>query len=83
VLHGWCPTSIRPGSSRWPAGHLCGGCVIHEPSVQRTRAPLGASGVSTHSFRKTVATLIDDEGVSARIGTDHLGQAKVSMTQNV
>jgi integrase len=33
--------------------------------------------------RKTVATLIDDEGLSARIGADHLGHAKVSMTQNV
>jgi integrase len=39
-------------------------------------------GVSTHSFRKTVATLIDDEGLSARIGADHLGHAKVSMTQD-
>lgn len=55
----------------------------------RTYAPqmrdieLGASGVSSHSFRKTVATLIDDEGLSARIGADHLGHAHVSMTQNV
>ena len=29
------------------------------------------------------ATLIDDEGSSARIGADHFGHAKVSMTQNV
>ena len=28
-------------------------------------------------------TLIDDEGLSARIGADHLGNAHVSMTQNV
>ena len=27
------------GPSRWPRGQLCGGRVIHEPSVQRTRAP--------------------------------------------
>ncbi len=47
------------------------------------RDELGASGVSTHSFRKTVATLIDDEGLSARIGADQLGHARVSMTQNV
>ena len=39
-------------------------------------------GVTTHSFRKTVATLIDDEGLSARIGADHLGHSKVSMTQD-
>jgi integrase len=38
--------------------------------------------VTTHSFRKTVATLIDDEGLSARIGADHLGHSKVSMTQD-
>ncbi|MDT5160106.1 MAG: hypothetical protein QOC90_416, partial [Mycobacterium sp.] len=31
---------------------------------------------------KTVATLIDDEGLSARIGADHLGHSKVSMTQD-
>jgi integrase len=47
------------------------------------RDELGAAGVSTHSFRKTVATLIDDEGLSARIGADQLGHARVSMTQNV
>ncbi len=47
------------------------------------RDELGAAGVSTHSFRKTVATLIDDEGLSARIGADQLGHAHVSMTQNV
>ncbi|BCI87154.1 hypothetical protein NIIDMKKI_23600 [Mycobacterium kansasii] len=38
--------------------------------------------VTTHSFRKTVATLIDDEGLSARIGADHLGHSHVSMTQD-
>jgi len=38
--------------------------------------------VTTHSFRKTVATLIDDAGLSARVDADHLGHAKVSMTQD-
>ena len=46
------------------------------------REHLGVPEVTTHSFRKTVATLIDDEGLSARIGADHLGHAKVSMTQD-
>jgi integrase len=36
----------------------------------------------THSFRKTVATLIDDEGLSARIGVEHLGHSHVLMTQD-
>ena len=34
------------------------------------------------SFRKSVATMIDDAGLSARIGADQLGHAKVSMTQD-
>ena len=38
--------------------------------------------MTSHSFRKTVATLIDDEGLSARIGADQRGHAKVSMTQD-
>jgi integrase len=32
------------------------------------RDELGVPDVTSHSFRKTVATLIDDEGLSARIG---------------
>jgi integrase len=35
------------------------------------------------SFRKTVATLIDDSGLSARVGADQLGHARPSMTQDV
>jgi integrase len=46
------------------------------------RDELGVPEVTTHSFRKTVATLIDDEGLSARIGADQLGHTKVSMTQD-
>ncbi len=38
--------------------------------------------MTTHSFRKSLATLIDDEGLSARIGADHLGHINVSMTQD-
>jgi integrase len=49
---------------------------------RRVRDQLGVPGVTTHSFRKTVATLIDEGGLSARIGADHLGHAKVSMTQD-
>jgi hypothetical protein len=37
------------------------------------RDALGVPDVTSHSFRKTVATLIDDAGLSARIGADHLG----------
>jgi integrase len=46
------------------------------------REALGVPDVTSHSFRKTVATLIDDEGLSARIGADHLGHARVSETMD-
>ncbi len=47
------------------------------------RDELGVPDVTTHGFRKSVATLIDDRGLSARVGADHLGHSKVSMTQDV
>lgn len=46
------------------------------------REDLGVPEATTHSFRKTVADLIDAEGLSARVGADQLGHAKVSMTQD-
>ncbi len=46
------------------------------------RDDLGVPEVTTHSFRKTMATLIDENGLSARVGADQLGHAKVSMTQD-
>lgn len=50
---------------------------------RQMRVALGLDWVTTHTFRKTVATLIDEEGLSARVAADHLGHAQVSMTQNV
>jgi integrase len=47
------------------------------------RDDLGVPEVTTHSFRKTLATLIGEGGVSARVGADHLGLSRVSMTQEV
>lgn len=49
---------------------------------RRVRDELELPDVTSHSFRKSLATMIDDEGLSARIGADHLGHAKVSMTQD-
>jgi integrase len=46
------------------------------------REDLGVPEVTTHSFRKTVADLIDAEGLSARVGADQLGHSHVSMTQD-
>lgn len=42
----------------------------------------GFPDITSHIFRKTVATLMDDAGLSARAGADQLGHAQVSMTQN-
>lgn len=50
---------------------------------REVRDDLGLPDVSSHSFRKTVATLIDDSGLSARVGADQLGHARPSMTQDV
>jgi integrase len=44
---------------------------------RKVREDLGVPDVTSHSFRKSLATLIDDEGLSARIGADHLGHAGV------
>ena len=49
---------------------------------REVRQDLGVPDATSHSFRKTVATLIDDEGLSARIGADHLGHTRISMTQD-
>jgi integrase len=50
---------------------------------RQVRESLGLPDVSSHSFRKTVAKLIDDSGLSARIGADQFGHARPSMTQDV
>ena len=49
---------------------------------RKTRKTLGVPEVTSHSFRKTVADLIDEGGLSARIGADQLGHAKPCMTQD-
>lgn len=50
---------------------------------RRVRDDLGFPTVTSHSFRKSLATMIDDAGMSARVGADQLGHAKVSMTQDI
>jgi integrase len=52
------------------------------PKTGYSREQFGVPDVTSHSLRKSVATLIDDEGLSARIGADHLGHARVSETQD-
>lgn len=50
---------------------------------RKVRDDLRVAEVRSHSFRKTMATLlIDDRRLSARIGADHLGHARVSETMD-
>ena len=49
---------------------------------RRVREDLGVPEVTSHSFRKSMADLIDGDGLSARVGADQLGHAKISMTQD-
>ena len=42
----------------------------------------GYEWVTSHVYRKTVATLMDEAGLSARQAADQLGHSKVSMTQD-
>ena len=67
------------------------------PSPQgRLRDPSNTSGdlrtaldragfpwATSHTFRKTVATRLDDAGLSARQIADHLGHSRPSLTQDV
>jgi len=39
--------------------------------------------ITSHSFRKTAATILDEAALSARLVADHLGHARTSMTQDV
>jgi integrase len=44
---------------------------------------MGMPGMTSHAFRKTVAILMDEAGLSARSAADQLGHAKPSITQDV
>jgi integrase len=86
------PTNDAVSAAR-PAGRATRFRVLHGrakhvgPSLpyhrdwRRVREDLGVPEVTTHSFRKTVATLIGDRGLSARIGADQLGHPRPSMNQ--
>ena len=39
--------------------------------------------VTSHSFRKTAATILDEAALSARLVADQLGHSRPSMTQDI
>jgi integrase len=50
--------------------------------VREALEPLGFSWVTTHVFRKTAATLLDEGGLTVREIADQLGHRRVSITQD-
>lgn len=52
-------------------------------SLREARDRAGFDWVTSHVFRRTVATVMDEAGMSAREIADQLGHSKVSMTQDV
>ena len=94
ALPSWCVQMLRARQARRSAPSIDdpvfparkGG--LRDPS--NTKADLrdslawcGLPWVTSHVFRKTTATLLDNAGLSARAIADQLGHAQPSLTQNV
>jgi integrase len=47
------------------------------------RKRAGFDWVTSHVFRKTVATILDEAGLTSRVVADQLGHSRVSITQDV
>src|SRR3954451_21545624 len=97
ILPRWCTDMLRDRASRQQAmvaGNR-GRPVFPAPlggwrDPSNTQADLrdaftaaGFDWVTTHAFRKTVATLMDHAGLSSRAAADQLGHANTSMTTDV
>ena len=54
-----------------------------QADLREAFATAGFEWVTTHAFRKTVATLMDHAGLSSRAAADQLGHASTSMTTDV
>lgn len=51
--------------------------------VREIRMWVGLEWMTTHVWRKTAATMLDEAGLSARDIANQMGHAQISMTQNV
>lgn len=54
-----------------------------EADWRANRDRLGYPGLTSHAFRKTVATALDVSGLSARAIAEYLGHKRPSMTQDI
>jgi integrase len=91
-LPGWAVAMLRRRRATSPPNQL--GVVFTAPAgglrdPSNTQADLrvvftaaGFGWVTSHVYRKTVATMMDQAGLTARQAADQLGHAKVSMTQD-
>lgn len=61
-------------SWRWPANT--------RRAIRGFRERAGFEWMTSHTFRRTVATILDELGLTARQIADYLGHARVSMTQD-
>ncbi len=83
-------TAVSVRSDEWdlifPSG--TGPGVLRDPDTfnaqwARIRGEIGFGDVSSHTFRRTAATLADEGGVSTRKISDALGHSRISMTTDV
>ncbi len=51
--------------------------------LRNARGSDGFAWVTSHNFRKTAATILDEAGLTARLIADQLGHARPSMTQDI
>jgi integrase len=97
VLPLWCVAMLRERSSRLDLDNIGRGNQPvfpaplggwRDPSntqvdLRDAFAAAGFDWVTSHVFRKTVATLMDQAGLSSRAAADQLGHANTSMTTDV
>jgi Phage integrase family len=82
--HAETATSGQAGSNG--VCSVLGGLRDRDNVIGDLRNALNAAGfewVTSHTFRRTVATLMDQSGLSARAAADQLGHSHPSLTQDV
>lgn len=92
VLPGWCLTMLRNRRARLGVvagpvfadtkGGYRDGCNVAR-NFREVRKGTSFDWVRPHTYRKTVATLLDSKGATARMIADQLGHSRISMTQDV
>jgi integrase len=91
-LPGWAVTMLKKRranatENEWDAVFTSPTGLLRDPSntqsdLRKVFDRAGYVEITSHTFRRTVATLMDQAGLSARAAADQLGHVKVSMTQD-